>query len=240
MKSKKLIWIALPLLLASGVAYWLKPAAPTPPSMNASETSAPTADAAPAGVTAETGAPAAGATPVQAKIDSEFKQLHDYFPKNAQGEALAHVTALAESMDESDEGLDSEFYRKQIELLEQNPKPAFAAIKSALDKLPGEFSGARQELMQFAASLEVDRDSKQELLLAEAKRPAGKGGAGDATVALETLFSLSNYDARSLEPVLTDVLDAHRGDKETQRELVATYSSVDPERSEQLKSRYGL
>lgn len=177
------------------------------------------------------------------KLDKKHADFSRYFSNTASGQAFTQLGVLYIFSDTY--GAESKLFHDAIQVIEARPVEAIADLREAFKELPDDYARERQLLIQIASRLDVDPNTKFEILKNELERPmlTSKGAAvADSfytpAVALDSLLEMTQ-DTASIETVLRTGLRQKKS-KEAQDLLISRFAIVDQNRAAQLRQEFGL
>jgi hypothetical protein len=173
----------------------------------------------------------------------EFKKRSEAFAKtfseNEAGKALRlALTLLPYRSVKNEEG---EKFEQALATARERPLEAIQEISNGLKQIPAAAFRERQYLIQFASRLDVDKETKLELLSRELVTTTASEDGGSfftPAIALDSMIEVSG-NANSLEAKLRTVLQNTKS-RESARLLLSRYSAAAPESAERLKKEFGI
>ena len=181
------------------------------------------------------------------KSGSHHASMKPYFPDTKLGNDILAFAAIYElhSMAGSEISLYADDLLKEMK---ENPVETLNTLEVVFEKLPNQFASQKQRLLQLASKLEVDNESKIEVLLTETKRPLKRNAEGEiegtslfnTSIAFRSLANVVGDDKEMLKTYLLDALEAQKDDPETTTVLIHFFSRYDQQTANELKTKYGL
>jgi hypothetical protein len=180
------------------------------------------------------------------QLGSRYNKLKETFSDNEVGNQLLETFTFI-GMQEMVGTAESKLVSDHMDALADNPYETVKELKIAFDKLPAEFSDAKQNIIQLVSRYEMDEDAKVEFLVEEATRavPVGSDGKmhGQSTfnpsMALTSLSYIKG-ETDYMSKHITTILDAHKSSPDIVHTLIHEYGIKHPKEAEALKNQYGL
>lgn len=180
------------------------------------------------------------------KLEHHFEKLAPHFPEGIMGDNLLQFTTLLE-MQEMVGSPEGKFVDEKFQHMKKHPEEALQILSTVFDSLPAEFANERQQLVQYASKLEADEEERLNFVMKEIKRPTARDADGkpvnklalfNSSAAVRSLANVLGDDHSRLEPHLREALEAHEGDKETQRLLIHNFARFNPDAADKLRVEF--
>jgi len=171
------------------------------------------------------------------------KKPNEIFASNRTGRGIAKIVDLYDYMDNptSDKGKE---VLDEIQKLRETPKETFEEIRKGIFLLPDSYEIKRQFLLQYAVTLDVDKEEKMAFLkegmeksLQNIQESANVQSTYTPSIIFDTFISVSE-DASEIEKFISEAMP--KSTTEVQKVIIASYNRVNSDKAMELAKRYSL
>ena len=167
----------------------------------------------------------------------------DVFSSSSVGRGIAKIVDLYDYMDNPHTEKGKEVL-DELQKLRETPKETFEEIRKGVFMLSDSYETRKQFLVQYAASLDVDKEEKATFLkegmersLQYAQESTNVQTTYTPSVIFDTFINITE-DPMEVEKFITDMLP--KSTTEIQKNMIASYNRVNSEKATELARKYSL
>ena len=175
-------------------------------------------------------------------LEKRAQELSGYFSDTDIGRALTEMTVF-HPFGPSIGSPESAALAEKLKYLESNPKETLSELQQSLSKIGPNYALDRQWLVQWSSQLNVDTQSKIELLTDELQNAVSAAqiedqAAFNAPIALSTLLNVSDQYSE-IEPAVRQAVKTEKSTIMKQM-LISIYSHKNAEGAQKLRQEFGF